>query len=65
MHEKEAKFAIETKFLKGLEEHGGTCGTPAYELKLVNERHAWASWIGSFRGKSGDIWTPGENFWKR
>jgi hypothetical protein len=57
--------AVETKFLKGLEEHGGTCGTPADELKVVKERHAWALWIGSFCGKSGDMWTPGENFYKR
>jgi len=59
------RVAVETKFLKGLEEHGGTCGTPADELKLVKERHAWASWIGTFCGRSGDIWTPRENFWKR
>jgi hypothetical protein len=59
------RVAVETKFLKGLEEHGGTCGTPADELKLVKERHAWALWIGSFCGKSGDMRTPGEGFYKR
>ena len=57
--------AVQTKFLKGLEEHGGTCGTPADELKLVKERHAWALWIGSFCGKSGDMRMPGEGFYKR
>jgi hypothetical protein len=49
----------------GLEGHGGTCGTPADELKLVKERHDWALWIGSFCGKSGDMGMPGEGFYKR
>jgi len=53
------------KFWKGLEEHGGPCGVPADELKLVKERHAWASWIGNFCGKSGDMRLPGEGFYKR
>jgi hypothetical protein len=57
--------AVQTKFLKGLEEHGGTCGTPADELKLVKERRAWALWIGDFCGKSGDMRMPGEGFYKR
>jgi hypothetical protein len=57
--------AVQTKFLKGLEEHGGTCGTPTDELKLVKERYAWALWIGNVCGKSGDMRMPGENFWKR
>jgi hypothetical protein len=57
--------AVQTKFLKGLEEHGGTCGTPADELKLVKERHAWALWIGDFCGKSGDMRMPSEGFYKR
>ena len=59
------RVAVETKFLKGLEEHGGTCGTPADELKLVKERRAWALWIRDFCGKSGDMRLPGEGFYKR
>jgi len=58
------RVAVETKFLKRLEEHGGTCGTPD-ELKLVKERHAWALWIDSFCGRSGDMTLPGEGFYKR
>jgi hypothetical protein len=57
--------AAQTNFLKGLEKHGGPCGTPVDELKLVKERHAWALWIGVQCGRSGDMWTPGENFYKR
>jgi hypothetical protein len=57
--------AVQTRFLKGLEEHSGTCGTPADELKMVKERHAWALWIGSQCGRSGDMRLPGEGFYKR
>jgi hypothetical protein len=53
---------METKFLKGLEEHGGTCGTPADELKLVKERHAWALWIGSLCGKTGTFGRQARTF---
>ena len=60
-----ARLAVETRLLKLLEEHGGACGTPADELKLVKERHAWALWIGNFCGKSGDMRLPGEGFYRR
>jgi len=38
---------------------------PSERVVAVKERHAWALWIGSLCGKTGDIWTPGEDFWKR
>src|SRR5262245_7313614 len=40
------RVAVETKFMKAFEEHGGTCGARPEELKLARERHAWALWIG-------------------
>ena len=39
-------LAAETKFMKGIEEHGRTCGAPPEVLKQVKEGHAKASQIG-------------------
>jgi hypothetical protein len=36
-------LAAETKWMKGLEEHGGTCGTPHAVLNQVKEGRAKAS----------------------
>jgi hypothetical protein len=39
-------LASETKFMKGIEEHGRTCGAPPEVLKQVKEGHVRASQIG-------------------
>lgn len=39
-------LASETKFMKGIEEHGRTCGAPPEVLKQVKEGHAKAAQIG-------------------
>src|SRR5262245_20752895 len=39
-------LAAEVKFMKGIEEHGRTCGVPPDVLKQVKDSHARASQIG-------------------
>jgi hypothetical protein len=39
-------LAAETKFMKGIEEHGRTCGAPPDLLKQMKESHAKAAQIG-------------------
>jgi hypothetical protein len=40
-------LAAEMKFMKGIEEHGRTCGAPPDVVKQVKEGHAKASQIGN------------------
>jgi hypothetical protein len=41
-----AYLGAEVKFIKGIEEHGRTCGVPPEVLKQVKDSHAKASQIG-------------------
>jgi len=62
-------LAAETRFIKGIEKIGPTCGVPHDYLKQIRENHAKALEIGkdvcvaaaqNEKGPTGDFWMPGE-----